>query len=86
MELTALCDHYNETAGSSISRKLFQEIAVDGLFVVARDELRNGDINNLGVTRCAQVRDFVTFILKLTVHIYGHILAIIHSMAQDTLL
>ena len=86
MELIALCDHYNVTAGSSISRKLFQEIAVDGLFVVARDELRNGDINNLGVTRCAQVRHFVTFIFKLTVHIHGRIWAIIHSMAQDTLL
>jgi len=54
IELTALCEHYNVTTGSSISTKLFQEIAVDGLFVVAQDELRNGYVNHLGVTPCAQ--------------------------------
>jgi hypothetical protein len=72
IELTALCEHYNVTTGSSISTKLFQEIAVDGLFVVAQDELRNGYVNHLGVTPCAQVTEetLVNFIFYQTLHFY----------------
>lgn len=61
LELAALCEHHMVSVGSHVNKARFREIAVDGLFVVAHDELRNGEVvNNTGVTRCTQVSDSTT--------------------------
>lgn len=56
MEVAALCKHHMFAAGSELSKVQFQEVAFDALFLVAQEELRNGDtVNNAGLPRCAQV-------------------------------
>ena len=46
------------SAGSELSKVQFQEVAFDGLFVVAQEELSNGDaVNSMGLSQCAQVLD-----------------------------
>lgn len=55
MEVAALCKHHMFAAGSELSKVQFQEVAFDALFLVAQEELRNGDtVNNAGLPRCAQ--------------------------------
>jgi len=56
IEVAALCKHHMFVAGSELSKVQFQEVAFDGLFLVAQEELRNGDtVNSAGLPRCAQV-------------------------------
>jgi len=60
LKLQELCLQYMVSPGSAISKVQFEELAVHGLFVVAQDELRSGDIvNNTGITRCVQRLKFL---------------------------
>lgn len=56
MELAALCQHHMFVAGCELSKVQFQEVAFDGLFVVAQEELSSrDDVNAKGQPQCAQV-------------------------------
>ena len=58
LELASLCQQHMFSAGSELSKVQFQEVAFDGLFVVAQEELSNGDtVNSMGLPQCAQVLD-----------------------------